>query len=350
MLKLHVDDTNVTSGTIPVSWCVSKDLLENLFDKQIKDPAIVLVTKHKDESIYKENRYVLRLKDVMTYVSFKCPGDNYIYGHVSSFEYRIAKEEFLNRSGGRYDNSILKHYDNDYSRGDIKNNAEPIIVSVPIESFAKEPSELMKSWVNHFYRDKPIDECDFRRRKLIAFTLQPIWMLFNLILRFIVFIVSLLIGSRNMSLKYLFHPLTYEFTSMVDIFDSGSLFIGEGKPSIKKYILLPLMPIITLSLAFCIKIHIIIPLLILFALLVVMLLIVLIPVFIQTGGMYDLFSKISSYFHENLNWYLNESENNLIVCSNKNKQVTYSSLPCKNKSIKLRFLNLKSKICQPFAG
>jgi len=47
-------------------------------------------------------------------------------------------------------------------------------VLVPVEVFAKEPAAWEKAWVNLFFRSRPGDQCDFRKRRLFAYTIQPI--------------------------------------------------------------------------------------------------------------------------------------------------------------------------------
>ena len=38
LFELHVADTDVSSGTIAVSWCLSKDMIQNLATKGLWDP------------------------------------------------------------------------------------------------------------------------------------------------------------------------------------------------------------------------------------------------------------------------------------------------------------------------
>jgi len=61
---------------------------------------------------------------------------------------------------------------------------------VPEELFARKPetktSKLVWKWANLWFDSDPIDECDYRRRKILAFTLQPPLMAIFQLLRRIV--------------------------------------------------------------------------------------------------------------------------------------------------------------------
>ena len=46
-------------------------------------------------------------------------------------------------------------------------------------------------------------------------------------------------------------------------------------------------------------------------------------------------------------WYLTEED---LICSTDKKAWSFKTLPSNKKSIRLRFMNLKSKVCRPFSA
>jgi hypothetical protein len=49
-------------------------------------------------------------------------------------------------------------------------------------------------------------------------------------------------------------------------------------------------------------------------------------------------------------WYMDPEEMAAIVCSGVKKPLKVSDLPSKKRTLKLRFQELKSQVCKPFAG
>jgi hypothetical protein len=96
------------------------------------------------------------------------------------------------------------------------------IVSVPEEFFATAPkTKLQKAiwnWTNGWYRFKPIDQCEYRKRKITAFTIKPpLWFL-GFLFRFIcsVFLTSLSFISRVVAFILGYQPVSF-FPNMKDM-------------------------------------------------------------------------------------------------------------------------------------
>lgn len=89
------------------------------------------------------------------------------------------------------------------------------IVDVPKEFFAEKPENGLKKliwkWTNAWYDYDPIDECDYRKRKIWAFTLKPILWLLGFIPRII---ISLLVPIGQLLVRLIcfffgFQPMSF---------------------------------------------------------------------------------------------------------------------------------------------
>jgi len=86
-----------------------------------------------------------------------------------------------------------------------------IKVNVAAEFFAKEPWPWVRWWVNFWFRTTPRDQCQFRKRKIFpAFSIQPIpvfiWMVLKLAWRAVVVLWLLLLGKRGIDFRPLISP------------------------------------------------------------------------------------------------------------------------------------------------
>jgi hypothetical protein len=383
MLELHITDTNVTGGSIQVSWCLTKEALTQLADRGVKDPYIVFCVAPFGErySEHKESRMAVPLKDMMAYLGFSCSGQNQIRAWLC----RSKKEahNFLEKSNGEYDFTVLNNDGSDYrgwnlermcligpewipneeenkseDDGDhearVKINysktslAKAVTVFVPEGCFAPEPAQWEKTWVNHFFRNKCVDQCDFRRRRLFAYTLQPLVMTFNILLRFLILVFAILFGSRNLSLKYLLHPLTYGLTDSHEMFVKGTIFVLRTKYTVVNFLPLILMPYV---LGVLFVLHMAKILWMFLAILAVAGVLVFLIASGITGHWGD---RIVNWLSERFDsdekfWYTDEEERDLIICTGQMRPVKLSALPARHRTIKLRFYDLKSKVCRPFS-
>lgn len=389
LLELHVTDLDITSGSAPITWCLDKELLEKV--KSYQDPHLVIsVLPENSRFSYKENRYVVPLKDMMAYVSFRSPGKNKIYAYLTETKPDSIMDKYERSfsttviSNGEYAEFILgkttieqvpeTYVDED---GDTqvgcwvdkeivvpeKPHAIPLEVDVPAEYFAKEPAQWEKTWVLWLLKDKGIDQCAFRKRRILAYTpfLQPLVLFCNLFIRLLFTSVSFLLGLRGLSLKYLFHPLTYSLIDMHSdshnhgIFDGGTVFVRPEPEKFKhgpntfleivEYVVvrfwsLPFMPAIFIPLALVIYYHKFLILLVGSSILFGIILLVILGMAGAFGALFawvvDAFIKVTNLGGDN------EIED--LICTGDPTRKP------KKRSIKLRYLALKSQVCKPFAG
>ncbi len=369
--ELHVAESHVSSGTVSVGWCVPREVLEALDKKGLKNPQVVLIVAPKENyHIRKEYRKVVPLKDLLAYVEFRSAGENRIWGFISDDGAKATKAH-LEKRNSEYTNTLLNCEGDGWTgvvRGypswDDEGNrvypdtdgrlAEPIGVYVPRECFAPEPSDAEKAWVNWLRKGKCVDQCEFRRRRLFAYTLQVPVLLAAVLANTILTLAAFLVGSRRFSLQPLLHPLTY--TPLDALYNVGgeSVFIRSDKDTwVKRYALLPLMPAILIAFGtlmfFLVKFNALFGLL--HALLVLggVALAAVAVLGLLGLGIYVRDERRKILEAEDA-WYLDEEEAALMACSPGKRLTTLGDLPARKRTLRLRFLDLKSKVCRPFSA
>jgi hypothetical protein len=400
MFQLQISDVDATSGSIPVSWCLDAETLKLLADEKVRDPQIIIcvapVNTEEDPLRYrssKEVRKVVPLKDLMTYVEFRTSGPNRIWGLVSFKSKKEAKDYYLDKKDGSWNTSILNSNGDDYARWLLETETEaarlskeyttmtsPINVDVPAGVFAPEPAAWEKAWVNHFFKDKVVDQCHFRKRRLFAYGLQPLIALSYILIRLLFFLFGALTLCRGLTFKYVLHPFVGDMAdALFDQFSKGSILIfhqpedddydtlyrsGIPKPGylLRSFWLMPLMPAFWLLPAIFLLTnhlgHMAFALGVLFLVGVVLMLASVIEhygknflgnafyILMPIVWLVDWLAKDRSSGQP---WYLEQHETELIICAESKKPLTFKSVPSHHKTIRLRFQDLKSKVCKPFS-
>lgn len=402
MFELHIADKDVTSGTVPISWCLDKELLASLAKRQITEPMLVIViapTKGYHQS--KEVRKVVPMRELMTYIDFHCAGENKIWGFVSPEDKALSERRFLKRDGTGYDTTVLNSSNTECWYGSIdgitRDNSACacLTVDVPRECFAPEPSQWEKNWVNFFFRDKPVDQCNFRRRRIFAYTVQPFLFLGKMLGALPAILFALLIADGGLFevIKRFFQPLTYPVD---DVYKglSGSILVrswdGENKDwdrvenpmqflwfAAKKGGLLTFMPVVFLGVWLLWRFH---KLMILvkiggIAVAIVFAIILAITFTMSSwGGSFGkflnklleyplgllenfirwvakkLFPRLSKADSESMEfWYQRPESEKLLVCTSEKKPLTIKALPKEARSVKLYFQAFKAQVCRPFS-
>ncbi len=346
MLKLFIGDTNATSGSVAVSWCIDEEVINKFVNRRTINPMIILCVV-PENSTSKEYRIAVPLKDMMAYVSFRRPGKNKIFAFICDDD---CPRRWLNKNSYyKYYYNVLTYGGEDYcSTLNEYERAEPLEVDVPAECFAPEPPEWEKAWVNALFKYKPEDQCDFRRRRIFAYTLQPVLFLLSMTIRFVWTLFALLAGFREFSFKVLFHPLAYGLIDLPEICGGGTIFVGRGKNKILNYLRLLLMPYVLgpIVLFFVLGAKGIIPLMTILKI-----------IGYSIGGLagaavlvISLFYLIVYLIDKAGTWYLNKEEMEMILCNGEAKPTKISALPKRKQTIKLKFYDLKSKVCRPFSS
>lgn len=367
MLELHVPNPDVTSGTIPVTWCLSKEDLEAIKKYREEyggsDPTVLILVAPVDNyHSNKEQRYVVRLSDMMAYVSFKYPGKNRIFAMVCSQRtFGAYKERFLGRGWDGYYVTLLNYKGDDYAayylnsregqpKGEKILMDRPLEVDVPADCFAKEPHELEKAWASWLLPSSFTDQCAFRRRRFF-YPIQAVIFVLNMFLRFLILMLALSLGARSLTLKYLRHPLTYGMWASWEMFSEGILFCRKESGDdprtaweVVKYVAyhcwpLPFSPLSLGTIA---------------ALGYLSGWAVLMKAFLYLSGVLTAillviaFGLFSRYFRA---WYSKQATTELqeieaeLICTGEPRMS-----PPARRSVKLYYMAVKSKVCKPYAG
>lgn len=125
------------------------------------------------------------MHELASYVSFSQPGRNIIHAvlvHLPS-NMEPAKPagaekalwvRYLKRQHGCYDTDVVHAIDGSLlTEFAVKHLSCSLTVSVPKELFAPTPPEWERRWVNHWFAGPPKDQCEYRKRRIVAYGVQP---------------------------------------------------------------------------------------------------------------------------------------------------------------------------------
>lgn len=194
------------------------------FDESIANskPTHILVVDVTDNAFYQNGdrknhnsqaeRSLFKLEPIQ-YLQLKRPGVHHLifilFKGVDSKYYRYL----MMKNHSDYENDLWFESIEDNDLNHQVGYAE-VIITVPEIFFAKEPEtklqKMVYEWTNSWYDLKPIDECEYRKRKIFAFTTKPIlWFLGFIprivlsialaVLMFLIRICSLIVGIQPVS-------------------------------------------------------------------------------------------------------------------------------------------------------
>lgn len=219
-IHLFIDEQYQQDSVIPVRWCICKRVFEQLREKMVKNPCLLLVVTNSERH-QEIVRKVVPLDQMMEYISFGGPGRHRILATVVwkiGAEIKEVRKDLAERRHGNYHYNILD-YGGNFKR-DLGGFAETWgrwlediserRVEVAAEFFAKEPPKWLSKWVNFWFETKPIDQWHFRRRCILAFSIQPplvlSWIIFVCLLRFLIAAFFVLCGIREINFKPIIQP------------------------------------------------------------------------------------------------------------------------------------------------
>ena len=202
LFELRLTETGVVTGSMPITWCVDRKwLLEN----SRKELYVLLsVAPPKKSGQMAEWRGWAKLSDMMAYITFYRHGKNRILALVTNNKEDIFRWMMRNREerGGWHYKAMAfpEVWDGEkdilarrWKSSDLSNSTIPgdpvyshLDVDLPSGCFAPEPSDFEKQWVNFFFKNKAVDQCEFRRRRILAYTVQPIAFVLAIILFIVV--------------------------------------------------------------------------------------------------------------------------------------------------------------------
>lgn len=219
-LTLLVESRPTFDPVIPVRWCLSPEALKLLQEKQVKNPRVLIISW--SEKNHHQQRWLVPLEQTIQYVEFHQPGKNKIFATIvwdnKGSTYELWKH-YLTKTRGDYDSTLI-YEEEGKLRDDLGEEKgvgyslgrDEIEVFIGAEFFAKEPPDREKRWVNRWFKTKAADQCEFRQRRLIAYSIQPLLVFSGTIFKITFYalagILLFAFGRKptSLSFKPLFHP------------------------------------------------------------------------------------------------------------------------------------------------
>lgn len=192
LFELRLTENEVQTGSIPITWCIDRKWAEENYGKNCW--VLIAVAPPRKSGKTAEWRGWARLTDMMAFITFYRPGKNRIMARVTKSKSDI--EQWMERSDGTWKYDVF-NFPNDWESEDSSKYLRAKIwvdsrlwnymdVDLPAECFAKEPPEWEKTWVNFFFKKKSVDQCEYRKRRMFAYSLQPIAVLIIALLYLVV--------------------------------------------------------------------------------------------------------------------------------------------------------------------
>ena len=178
--------------------------------------------RHESDNI--SERSLFKMEPVQ-YLQLKEPGEHHLIFILLNDMDNKKRQHLLEKQYAGYENKLYFESIQSLELNDQVAYCEAII-SVPEEFFAKKPEtafgKAIWSWTNAWYRLKPVDQCEYRKRKIVAFTIKPILWVIGLLLRlliasvytafsFVVRCLGLIFGYQAVSFFPNFRKTWWEF-------------------------------------------------------------------------------------------------------------------------------------------
>lgn len=394
MLNLFVKETTVQSSTVAVSWCLEKKVIDKLNQRLTlqKDEGLYLLLVVAHTSAYqkgyahKEMRKLVPITDPFAYVDFKYPGENNIFAVVVWGTKSRLHDDYVSRESYRYcgyANDVLCYDLSTFNEHFLARRLRPgfseaitatLAVQVPEECFAKEPPEWEKAWVNWLHRGDPFDQCEYRNRRIWAYSLQ-LFILFPLryVIGALAVLVLMLFGTRKVGYGFLGHPLRYDLEDTW-YYREASIFSPRRRHEGDEWriLLIPLMPIIWIAAgmggmlgAFTAVVDISLwhgflmgigvlwvvcyGVILMGAVVIAVLWLIRASLKLVFPGS-DGRKTAAQPTSEPKPPVFSDLEMNDLVCSMVLRPLSLRELPKERRTVRLRFYDLKARVCRPFRG
>ena len=221
MIRLFAENPGQANPNLALRWCVDKKTLDELKEKGVKNPQLLLViAQHfSHHGVTEIERKLVPLGQAMEWLEFNRSGRYTIYSTIvwdPDNKWIFEVEEPPPKTGSRPTQEMFD-CDGKFSRTRIERyslDEGSLDVVVAEEFFAKEPPAWLNWWVNLWFGameiSRPTNQCSFRRRAILTFTIQPIpvfvWVLLKSLTRLVAALILVLCGMRGVSFKPVIHP------------------------------------------------------------------------------------------------------------------------------------------------
>lgn len=261
MLRM-LKDIKPGNPTIAIRFCLDPGDQAKIAELKDMTVYVFIVIAYENGS---EDRQLVPLDQLMTYVGFRYPGKHIVFARLMGQYIKGSLENKLlvKHSYSHYENIVLNYERNDFKQsleddfglktGCSEIQGDDFEIEMPKEYFAKEPPMWLKRWANLWHKYKSVDQCEFKKRVAIAFSVKWIGVLFFLIFRSVVgvcmYLAGLFLGIRKLDFSPIIHPwkssLNYIWTRYTrfrtDNYSSHSWIFSDrdGNTRIKTFFVSP---------------------------------------------------------------------------------------------------------------
>lgn len=206
---LHVMNTTIQSSSVSVGWTVDPEVLFKVKEKEEKGLQSWMMLLVFDKNKKREERKIVPLRDCIAYLSLRSVGEARVFGQVLCGTKKDIYRTWLSQEGNdwEFDARHVKAMDTN----GVPDNLVPmgygfvgpemvLNLQVPAEAFAPPPPEWESSWVNYFFHTTPRDQCAYRRRRILAYTIQPALALVFLVALAVIQLAGLLVTGAKPNL------------------------------------------------------------------------------------------------------------------------------------------------------
>lgn len=213
MKLIPAGDLTSAEPVLPVRWCLGSLETEQLKAHEASNIHILLVIAYEGGRL--EDRQLLPIDQMIGYLNFRRPGKHTVFAKIV---YGDGIKRLLNKvSDTQYNLRVFDWERKLWSDEDflgrletrtIEGKAELEVV-IPQEHFPKEPPAWLMKLANIGFDYPPIDQCSFRRRLLFALPklfFMGIWAGLKIIGRVLLGLLSLLMLARETNFSPIIHP------------------------------------------------------------------------------------------------------------------------------------------------
>ncbi len=245
-LTLFVDNTEHSEPVIPIRWCVDKSVLDELKAQDVLRPFLFISVRHEeneDPYYHREvKRVLVPLDQGMEYIELDRAGKHSLNAVIVWTRYvswlkdqaRVWNSDIRESSLYRYVEDLnVKVFDpTGLKEVEVRGGGEwirpiklvqgvtaSISVVIPREFFAKEPSAWEQWWVNLWFANTPFDQCAFRKRRILAYSVQPptvlLWVTLVGVIRLLSGVFSTFVGITGINWGAILHPFLQDTSDVL---------------------------------------------------------------------------------------------------------------------------------------
>lgn len=226
MLSLIFPKQELTSASISVRWCLDAESLDKVFSNNHK-PFIIFKIHYRTR--YRTEFQIFPVDQFSAYLDLHYAGKTEITAFIVTADNNnidLVYRMFVSNTSDRetlYSNTkyskIRFKFESDLVGCETYEMSEQYSFEIDENLFGKELSDTTKFFLNRYwYRDKPKDQCDVRRRLMMWPFTTMIPLFFEFLFRMlwnIAYVFTFWSIGATLSYKHLIHP----FSKMVDNYD-----------------------------------------------------------------------------------------------------------------------------------